>query len=172
MRRLRGAGLLILYPGRRLASLACPGLWSCCAFSACFYLFGERCVLRGATELSPLHKKNSVALWLREKICCSRKIKRLKAARIIAQRQVRGNANGALGLRTNKIRPVRTKEKKSVYSVRSRKIENSVLKNANQCSIAPRSCWRANASFARRLFILSGFPKLRSPCSLRMGLRK
>ena len=100
--------------------------------------------------MSPLHKKNSVALWLREKICCSRKIKRLKAARIIAQRQVRGNANGALGLRTNKIRPVRTKEKKSVYSVRSRKIENSVLKNANQCSIAPRSCRRANASFPRR----------------------
>ena len=45
-----------------------------------------------------------------------------------------------------------------------------IASDASACFIAPRARQGVNESFALRDFALSGFPKLRSRCSLRMGL--
>ena len=93
MRRSRGAELRILYRGGDSLPLACPGLWSCCAFSACFYPGKEngredipvfpvrRTIFRENAISFPqrwrsggLHfHPNSVTLRLRERFRCSRK---------------------------------------------------------------------------------------------------
>ena len=75
------------------------------------FFFEKVCLTRCDRIVSP-PQKNSASPCLRERNCCFPKIKRLNAVRIIDQRQVRGNANDALGQRTNNGRPVRTKEKK------------------------------------------------------------
>ena len=122
---IRGAELLNFWSGDSL-SLACPELCYWFAFSVCFYpekWKGRHSCLPRATDEFSRERYFVPAMMKVRRASFPSKLRvsvrdfvvpvkfRLKAVRIIAQRQVRGNANGALGLMTNKIRPVRTKEK-------------------------------------------------------------